>query len=80
MMDNFTVEIFLNKPIQVGCIQLKLKFSKELVTPLEVRLYKQKKTFDTEKSSKSLDLDHILFVNSDSLYKFVFRPTLESSS
>jgi hypothetical protein len=56
MMDNFTVEIFLNKPIQVGCIQLKLKFSKELVTPLEVRLYKQKKTFDTTKSSKNLDL------------------------
>jgi hypothetical protein len=55
MMDNFTVEIFLNKPIQVGCIQLKLKFNKELVTPLEIRLFKQKKNFEMGKSSKNFD-------------------------
>jgi hypothetical protein len=55
MMDNFTVEIFLNKPIQVGCIQLKLKFNKELVTPLEIRLFKQKKNFEIGKSSKNFD-------------------------
>ena len=54
-MDNFTVEIFLNKPIQVGCIQLKLKFNKELVTPLEIRLFKQKKNFEMGKSSKNFD-------------------------
>lgn len=57
-MDNFTIEIFLNKPIQVGCIQLKLKFSKELITPLEIRLYKQKKIFDSAKSNKSFDLKY----------------------
>ena len=55
MMDNFTAEIFLNKPIQVGCIQLKLKFNKELVTPLEIRLFKQKKNFEIGKSSKNFD-------------------------
>jgi hypothetical protein len=35
------VELYLNKPIQIGCIQIRLKFSKELTAPFELRLYQQ---------------------------------------
>ena len=44
---DFTIEIYLNKPIQIGCIQLKLKFSKDLTQPLELRLFKQKRLFES---------------------------------
>ena len=30
--DDLIVEVYLNKPIQVGCIQIKLKFNKELTS------------------------------------------------
>ena len=42
--EDLNVEIYLNKPIQVGCIQLKLKFSRELTGPYELRLFRPKKS------------------------------------
>ena len=39
--DDLTIEIYLNKPIQIGCIQIKLKFNKELTAttgPFELTL------------------------------------------
>ena len=48
-MENSTIEIYLNKPMQIGCFQVKLKFNKELASPFELRLFKQKKNFDTNK-------------------------------
>jgi hypothetical protein len=45
--DNFMIEIYLNKPIQIGCFQVKLRFNRDLTTPYELRLFKQKKHFDT---------------------------------
>jgi hypothetical protein len=40
--EDVNIEIYLNKPFQIGSIQLKIKFSKELSFPVEIRLYKQK--------------------------------------
>jgi hypothetical protein len=52
--DVLSVEIFLNKPIQVGCIQVKLKFSKELTaatSSFEMTLSRPKNTNNNNSSS-----------------------------
>ena len=54
-LDSFTAEIYLNKPVQVGCVQIKLKFNKELNCSYELRLYKQKKSPDGLSATKSVD-------------------------
>lgn len=47
-VEDLNVEIYLNKPIQIGCVQLKLKFSRELLSnttaPYELRLFRPKKS------------------------------------
>ena len=42
--DDVLIEIYLNKPIHIGCMQIKLKFNKELNMPYELRLFRQRKT------------------------------------
>lgn len=49
--DDLNVEIYLNKPVQVGCIQLKLKFSRELVAPYELRLFRPKKSNESSNTT-----------------------------
>jgi hypothetical protein len=65
-LDDLNVEIYLNKPVQIGCIQLKLKFSKELSGPYELRLFRPKKTNEFNSSSKSvhssIDFKYIKFI------------------
>lgn len=41
--ENLTIEIYLNKPIQIGCIQIKLKFNKELNSAHELTILRQKR-------------------------------------
>lgn len=63
-IEDLNVEIYLNKPVQIGCIQLKLKFSRELTngtTPYELRLFRPKKSNEmsmimSTAASKSNDL------------------------
>ena len=48
---DLTVEIYLNKPIQIGCIQIKLKFGKELTSAYELTLTKPQTNADAEYAS-----------------------------
>lgn len=41
--DNLSIEIYLNKPIQMGCIQIKLKFTKEVNCAHELTIWRQKR-------------------------------------
>lgn len=43
-VEELNVEIYLNKPVQIGCVQLKLKFNRELSAPYELRLFRPKKS------------------------------------
>ena len=72
-MEDLTIEINLNKPIQIGCFQLKLKFNKELTKPFEIRLYRQKKTFESTTRIKSID-NAIDFFNSNDKQELLFGP------
>lgn len=51
-LEDLNVEIYLNKPVQVGCIQLKLKFSRDLAAPYELRLFRPKKSNEFSVASK----------------------------
>ena len=42
--DDVLIEIYLNKAIHIGCMQIKIKFNKELNIPYELRLFRQRKT------------------------------------
>lgn len=63
----------MNKPIQIGCFQLKLKFNKELTKPFEIRLYKQKKNFEKTTKVKSIE-NTIDFFNSHDKQELLFGP------
>lgn len=63
----------MNKPIQIGCFQIKLKFNKELTSPFEIRLYKQKKQFEKHSAIKSCD-NKIDFFNLNDKYELLFGP------
>jgi len=69
----FTIEIYLNKPIQIGCFQLKLKFNKELTSPFELTLYKQKKQFETKSIRQNID-SQIDFFNTTDKYELLYGP------
>jgi hypothetical protein len=45
--DDVLIEIYLNKPIHIGYIQIKLKFNKEINFPYELRLFRQKRTSES---------------------------------
>lgn len=55
-LDDLNVEIYINKPIQIGCLQLKLKFHKELSAPYELRLFRPKKNNEFKSASTNPDL------------------------
>jgi hypothetical protein len=52
--DDLNVEIYLNKPAQIGCIQLKLKFNRELDSPYELTLLTSRKFSESITSSKAI--------------------------
>lgn len=68
--DDILIEIYLNKPIQIGCIQLKLKFNKELNCPFELRLFRQKKLIDDD----SNNVDSTIDFNLNNKYDVLFGP------
>lgn len=53
--DDLNVEFYLNKPTQIGCIQVKLKFNKELVAPYELSLYRQRRPNEAKNVDSSID-------------------------
>lgn len=60
-VEELNVEIYLNKPVQIGCVQLKLKFNRELSAPYELRLFRPKKSNEfsvMSSSSKPIDLKY----------------------
>lgn len=71
--ENYTIEVYLNKPIQIGCFQVKLKFNKELTTPIEIRLYKQKKNQTPSMSSSACDKKIDFFSPTDK-YELLYGP------
>ena len=50
--DDLNIELYLNKPAQIGCIQLRLKFNKEIDAPYELMLLTSRKY--TESNTKSI--------------------------
>ena len=65
--DNLSIEIYLNKPIQIGCIQIKLKFNKELTFAYELSVYRQK-SIDSTKPSVDSTIDFNLNQKQELIY------------
>jgi hypothetical protein len=58
--DDLNIEIYLNKPIQIGCVQLKIKFIKRLSVSsnYELRLFRQnKKSFNEKLNAVDIGID-----------------------
>jgi hypothetical protein len=55
--DDILIEIYLNKPIHIGCMQIKLKFNKELNIPYELRLFRQRKPTESQINNVDSKID-----------------------
>ncbi|CAF0910527.1 unnamed protein product [Brachionus calyciflorus] len=67
--ENLTIEIYLNKPIQIGCIQIKLKFNKELTSPFELSVFRQKRI-----ESGKLNVDSTIDFNLNNKQELIYGP------
>ena len=53
--DELNIELYLNKPVQIGCIQIKLKFNKEIDCPLELTLLNPNSSLGHSSNPKNID-------------------------
>ena len=78
LFDDFNIEIYLNKPVQIACIQLKVKFSKWLSinSNYELRLFKQNKLANNGglNSADLQSVDNGIDFNLKSRHELIFGP------
>lgn len=71
--EDLNIEIYANKPLQIGAIQLKLKFNKWLSvgTNYELKLYRQRRAGGVEKEQS---VDSVIDFNLDNRRELIYGP------